>query len=334
MAHFGMLGRMILLAIAKRLGCVRPVLRLVVRGMFSEKLKRQAFEDYLPDEHDVFIATFAKSGTNWMMQIAQQIAWRGRAEFDHIHDVVPWPDAPGPMGVALRDTTAREAAPTGLRVIKTHLATEYVPYDERATYVTVIRDPKEVVVSGYYFLGGILGVLGHITIDDWFELFMEPDALARNWAVHTASFWAWRDRPNVVVLSYGELKREPGRWIERVAGAMGVKLSQEELAQVVERASFTWMKEHESQFDPPSSPFATSGAKKGSMIRSGRTGGSDELLSLAQQAAIDRRCQVELAQLDSSFPYAEVFDTVSDPDRRDFLPLPLSDARAATSPAS
>jgi hypothetical protein len=33
-------------------------------------------------------APFGKSGTHWMMRIAQQIAHRGEAEFDHIHDLV------------------------------------------------------------------------------------------------------------------------------------------------------------------------------------------------------------------------------------------------------
>lgn len=49
------------------------------------------------------------------------------------------------------------------------------------------------------------------------------------------------------------------------------------------------------------------------MIRSGKTGASQGLLSPTQQAAIDRRCQAELRRLASDFPYAELFDVVSDP---------------------
>ena len=36
--------------------------------------------------------TFPKSGTNWMLQIAHQLIHHGKGEYDHIHDVVPWPD--------------------------------------------------------------------------------------------------------------------------------------------------------------------------------------------------------------------------------------------------
>ncbi len=36
--------------------------------------------------------TYAKSGTNWMMQIAHQLIYHGKGEYNHLHDVVPWPD--------------------------------------------------------------------------------------------------------------------------------------------------------------------------------------------------------------------------------------------------
>src|SRR5690348_5981108 len=73
------------------------------QGLHQRRLrelkKANPFAGYTPGPQDVFIATYAKSGTNWMMQIVTQLAWHGRAEFDHIHCLVPWPDstALGPM---------------------------------------------------------------------------------------------------------------------------------------------------------------------------------------------------------------------------------------------
>jgi len=54
------------------------------------------FGDYKATPHDVFACVYFKSGTNWLMQIATEITHRGRAEFEHIHDLVPWPDAHRP----------------------------------------------------------------------------------------------------------------------------------------------------------------------------------------------------------------------------------------------
>ena len=235
--------------VAKRMGLAKPLASLAFRRIQSEKVKRRAFAGYEPTEHDVFVATYAKSGTNWMMQIAQQIAYRGAAEFAHIHDLVAWPDAPTPKAVPLDDMTARDGSPTGLRVIKTHLETAHIPYDEKAVYLTVLRDPKEVLVSAYYFLGGAMGMLSHVGIDEWLELSL--DTVTTGWSVHAASFWAWRDRANVLVVNFREVKEKPRECIERVASKMGVTLTEAELEKVIERSSLSYMKAHESQFQPP-----------------------------------------------------------------------------------
>lgn len=312
----------LLTKVAKRVGLSKAIVRLMTRQMRSKDLKARAFAGYRPTKHDVFVATYGKSGTNWMMQIAQQIAYRGRSEFEHIHDVVPWPDAPGPTArwiAPLSDSSGSPPpSPTGLRVIKTHLATEFVPYSADACYLTVLRDPKEVLVSSYYFLGGILGVLSHVSIDDWFELFIgsgspssgspSSGSLASEWASHTASYWAWRERPNLLVLNYREIVEDPHGSIERVAATMGVELTQEELALVVERSSFEYMKAHQSQFAPPRLPL-TKESERPLMIRRGKSGQSGEQLSAAQQSAVDRICQQELERLRSDFPYARFFDT-------------------------
>src|SRR5262245_44091853 len=81
---------------------------------------------YILRPQDVFVMTFSKSGTNWMLQIAQQLIHHGKAEFDHIHDIVPWPDisaSPGFLSryaIALEDATDWIAAPEKKRLIKTH----------------------------------------------------------------------------------------------------------------------------------------------------------------------------------------------------------------------
>ena len=305
----------LVVAAGRRLGLARSIMRRSTRRMFDERVKARAFAGYTPAEHDVFVATFGKSGTNWMMQIAQQAAWDGSAEFDHIHDVVPWPDAPFPAAVVLDDPGPREAAPTGLRVIKTHLDAAHVPYDERSVYLSVIRDPKEVLVSSYYFLGGMFGMLGHLSMDDWFELYMEPGSVSREWAVHTDSFWRWRGRPNVLVLTYGELKRDLPHQIDRIAEVMGVELTAAGREAVVERSSFDWMYAHESKFAPPRPPFRRE-AEATRMVRAGETGRSGADLSAVQQAAVDRRALADLEELGSAFPYGECFGGADDGEGR------------------
>ena len=86
-------------------GVARPVARTlesfgrlesIFRSMTARRLRSQKssnpFRGHVPTEHDVFVATFAKSGTNWMMQIAHQLIYHGHSEYEHLHDLVPWPD--------------------------------------------------------------------------------------------------------------------------------------------------------------------------------------------------------------------------------------------------
>jgi hypothetical protein len=303
------LPRMVLFQVMLRLGYGKKVLAKGMSNLMAHMTNSQAFAGYEPTEHDVFAATYAKSGTNWSMQITQQIACLGQAEFEHIHHLVAWPDAPmWPMGdgavtiAPLNDTTVQAKSPTGLRVIKTHLPAHSVPYGTKATYLSIIRDPKEVCVSAYYFMGGIMNFAGHLSKSDWVDLCLTPGGLLSGWADHTASFWAWRERPNVLVLTFKEMKADTPQAIARIAELMGVTLTEAQFAEVVERSSFAYMKARDEKFAPLRPP--SMGKKPVKMMRQGKSGASGEVLSEAQQVAIDQFCEAELQKLGSDFPYA------------------------------
>jgi len=303
-----LLPAMGLMKLGTRFGYGKQMAGVFIKQIGIPEVQAKFFGNYQPAEHDVFVATFVKSGTNWMLQIAQQTAYLGAAEFEHIHDVVPWPDAPMINLIPISDSGPRRKSPTGLRVIKTHNIAECVPYNEKAKYITVIRDPKEAFVSSYYFLGGILGILDHVTVLEWFDLFMtdQPD-LGRLWAVHTAGYWDWRERPNVLVMTFNEMKKNPHRAIERVADLMRVSLDKTQFEEIVKRSSFEYMKQHEPQFAPYQMIFKKP-ARGVAMIRSGQSGKSAELITKDQQVAIDDFCRTSLLEIGSDFPYDEAFE--------------------------
>jgi len=303
-----MTSAMALCRVCRVLGQPTLPVRLMMRKMQGTEVPRE-FRGYEPSEGDVFVTTFAKSGTNWAMQIAVQIAHRGRAEFEHIHDLVPWPESPVPV-VKLADPGPRRRAPTGLRVIKTHADAPQVPYAPSARYITVIRDPKEVAVSAYYFIGGLMGMLDVMPFDEWYARIIDRGPLLEAWVRHTASFWAWRDRPNVLVLSYTEMKADLPGTVSRIAELMGVELTEQEHEQVVERAGLPYMKAHESRFAPPPMLLRRA-ADVPKMVRRGKAGASDEQLGPSQQADIDRWCKGQLQSVGCELPYDSMFDVAS-----------------------
>ena len=286
---------------------------LMFRGGHKRQLlrlkKRNPFAGYQPGPQDVFIVTYAKSGTNWMMQIVTQLAWHGKAEFAHIHEMVPWPDSQlfGPMakyGIPIEDDSVWKAAPERMRAIKSHLNFEHLPYSEQARYICVIRDPKDVFVSGTHFFKTIFGRA--LSKETWIQLFQSEDfPVGGSWAVNAAQSWAQRHRPNVLVLSFKSMKRDLEGTVRKVADFLNVRLSEDEFQEVVARSSFDYMKRHDSQFEMwDLVPWR----KHAAMIRKGAQGGSSELLTPEQQSAMDAYFMAELKRLGSDLPYEEFAD--------------------------
>jgi Sulfotransferase domain len=287
-----------------------------VVGAFAERRhKRQAaktpFRSYAPTEHDVFIATYVKSGTNWMMQIAHELAFHGNAEYEHIHCVVPWPDIAnaGPMrtyAIPLNDPSVWQTSPEHKRVIKTHFDWELMPYSEVARYISVIRDPKDVFVSSYFFFvqNGSMGLA--MSVDTWLKLFLsERFPMWGSWARSTASYWAQRHRPNVLVVSFKSMKRDLRGTVRKVAELMDMHVADEVIDRVCEKASFEYMKRIDEKFRVwKMVPWG----REVTMIRRGVQGGSAELLSPEQQRQVDDYFRAELHRLGSDFPYEKFCD--------------------------
>lgn len=264
-----------------------------------------SFASYEPTPQDVIVSAYYKSGTNWTMQMAHLIANRGQAEFDHVHDVIPWPDGMPGYALDIQHDIVWQSAPTGLRIIKSHLSLDLIPFREEAHYICVVRDPKEVVVSGYHFSRDTS--FGPLTpsLDTFIDVFLSDDFLFGSWARHAATFWAVRHKPNVMVLLYPEMKRLGGALVPRLAEFMGVALTSEEAALVIEQSSFAHMRTINHKFFPGRlTPWSN---PNGKMMRQGKVGNSGELLTPAQQQRIDTYCRAELAKLGSDFPYDTLF---------------------------
>jgi len=84
---------------------------------------------------------------------------------------------------------------------------------------------------------------------------------------------------------------------------MGVELTDDEFANVVRKSSFDYMKAIDGNF-MPMAPNAMPWMQA-SMVRSGKEGGSGELITLEQQKQIDTFFQNQLRELGSDFPYEE-----------------------------
>jgi len=273
---------------------------------------KNPFLKYTPGPQDVFVMTYAKSGTNWMMQIAHQLIYHGKGEYNHLHEVVPWPDTtimPFFMkryAIPIEQATHWEESPERKRVIKTHFNWDLLPYSDQARYIAIIRDPKDVFVSNYFFIRD--GVYGPAmpSVETWLELFLSRDfPLGGSWAENAAGYWAERHRPNVLIESFKAMKCDLRGTVVKVAKFLDIDAPDALIDEVTRLSSFEYMKKHDAKY---SMGQLVPWRKAGSMVRAGRQGGSSELLSVERQRQIDRYFMAELERLGSDFPYREFCD--------------------------
>ena len=296
----------------QKAGLAERLLSRMSAGRKKTFEEKNPFRDYVPGKQDVFVATYAKSGTNWMMQIAHQLIWHGAGEFEHIHSVVPWPDTQvlGPgmrrYAVPLQDARDWETSPERKRVIKTHFDWELLPYSDDARYIMVLRDPKDIFVSSYFFVrDGVLGA-AMPSVDTWYKLFLSDGfLLGGSWAANTAGYWAQRHRPNVLIVSFKSMKRDLKTTVRKVAQFLDIETQEAWIDVVSQKSSFEYMKGIDHKFRMGKMiPWRPEGA----MMRKGLQGGSSELLSRERQKEMDAHFMAELKRLGSDFPYEEFCD--------------------------
>jgi len=288
---------------------ILKVLGAETRRRIRRNIAQNPFRGYTPGEQDVFVMTYPKSGTNWMLQIAYQLIHHGEGEFDHIHSVVPWPDAVVSSrtmrnyAIPLKLATAWRTAPERKRLIKTHLNWELLPYSKEARYIAVVRDPKDVFVSLYIFVRENL--LGRATpsVGAFYRAFLEGKSLTGSWAVNAAGYWAQRRRPNVLVVSFASMKRDLEATVRRVAGFLEIRVSDEVIREVCRKSSFDYMKSIDERFAPYRGAAWRS---KTFMLRTGKQGGSSTLLTPERQCEMDAVFIAELQRLGSDLPYDEI----------------------------
>ena len=302
-----------IIRILDRLGRAPKFLAAMAERRHLAAEAKNPLKNYTPTSHDVFVVAHVKSGTNWMMQIAHQLAFHGNADYDHIHSVVAWPDIAmmGPMNhyaIPIDDPSVWMASPEQKRVIKTHLDFDWLPYSTDARYIIVIRDPKDVFVSSYFFFvkNGPLSFTG-FSADTWLEVFLSTGmGIWSSWPVNTAGYWAARHKPNVLIVPFKSMKKDLRGTVKKVADFMGVRATSDIIDRVCEKSSFDYMKRIDEKFRAwEMIPWKSTAAP---MMRKGTQSSSSELLSAEQQERIDRHFMAELKRLGSDFPYEEFCD--------------------------
>jgi aryl sulfotransferase len=242
---------------------------------------------------DIVVSVPIKSGTTWTMNIVHQLREGGDPNLDDVYAEVPWIEfVPGPKAEIGDIVAGIDGMPSHRRrAFKTHSPPSLLPYQEPGQgkdvkYLVVVRNPDEALVSMHPFIA--------MHNDAWFELWGMPKEAVHRPDFETfyrevvvekgfqdmlfgfvASWWPFRDRPNVLFLHYADMKRDHEGSIRKIADFLGFEPSEAEWPAILEYTSFPWMKAHQDKFEVGTIAQVPV-LKSGAMVRRGQVGAAKE----------------------------------------------------------
>jgi hypothetical protein len=210
------------------------------KNFFSDE-STKAWQEFKPKPTDIIITTFPKSGTTWVQQIMHCLRSNGDMAFDEISVVVPWLEVAFDMGLDLNSSQVHP------RLFKSHLTAEEVP--SGAKYIVIFRDPGEVLLSYYKFMEGWFFEPGSISLEEFADVGFFNTSGFDNYWYHLKTWWARRDDPNVLLLTYEEIKFDIELTIKRLAKFAHIALTIDLIELTKFQSSIDFMRRHSIQFD-------------------------------------------------------------------------------------
>ncbi|KFM75293.1 Sulfotransferase 1C2A, partial [Stegodyphus mimosarum] len=134
--------------------------------------------------------------------------------------------------------------------LKVHIPFHLTPWSDEAKYIFVARNPKDCCVSLYHHTENIVGYRFEGSFDDFFEIFIEGKTDFGDYFDTLLSWYEHRNDPNVLFITYEELKKDTKKNILKIAEFMGpqyketLENNEKVLQDVINYSSFNFMKEN------------------------------------------------------------------------------------------
>jgi aryl sulfotransferase len=243
--------------------------RPALREYCTWTLDSRRLDTYRPRPGDIFICTYPKCGTTWMQHLVSMLVFQS-PEPRSIHDVSLWPDTPirGPIEQVMAKLDAQQHR----RFIKAHLPLDGLPLYDEAKYIYVARDGRDAFISWHnhqlaYTPGAIaeLDAIGNadprlgrpfprvstnprVFFRQWVEA--SPQSPGVDFFDFQAASWSERQRSNVLMVHYADLKADLGNEMRRIAKFLGITPPESLWPALVQAGDFASMRRDGSRLLP------------------------------------------------------------------------------------
>lgn len=279
-----------------------------VRDIHNHHMDSTIWDDFVFRDDDVIVATYGKSGTTWTQQIVGQIL-HGPDPHLPVAELSPWLDLRvPPKHVKLPMVEAQ----TQRRFLKTHLPVDALRFSDKARYIYIGRDGRDVVWSlynhhananemWYEAMNETPGLVGpkidrpNPDIVAYFRQWLDDDGFPF-WAFweNIRSWWEIRHLPNVMLVHFADLKRDMGGKMREIADFLEVSVPPEAWPDLERLCSFDWMKANAANVAPLSGAIFDGGGA--TFINKGTNGRWQTILPAEDSAAYEARARAELGE--------------------------------------
>ncbi len=227
---------------------------------------------------DIVVATAYKAGTTWTQRILAALILGLDVKGPNLMEVSPWIDSRfmGPIETTIESVDAQ----THRRFVKSHLAADGIRFFPEAKYVIVGRDTRDVFMSLWNHYTGYTDLAYEMFNDagrpgaefprppatprelwsrwigeGWFE--WEPDGWPF-WSHHhhLATWWEWRDLPNVHFMHFGDMLGDTEGEMRRLAAFCGVEVAESQWPTLVAAVQIDAMRTEARGADGDGDPSA------------------------------------------------------------------------------
>ncbi|XP_029307858.1 sulfotransferase family 2, cytosolic sulfotransferase 3 [Cottoperca gobio] len=191
-------------------------------------------------DEDVMAVVYPKSGTIWMQEILPLLLNGG--DLTPIHTIPNWDRVPWLEEKRLALLVDKMASP---RAMVTHFPYQLMPpsfHTSKAKVIYVMRNPKDILVSSYYFHKMAAFLEDPRTFDEFVDTFLEGKVLFGKWTDHVKGWKSAELGNRLMYITYEEMVQDLPAALRQMSDFLGRNLSEDTIQKIAEHCSFKTMK--------------------------------------------------------------------------------------------
>ncbi|XP_078128613.1 sulfotransferase 6B1-like isoform X2 [Sander vitreus] len=179
---------------------------------------------------------------NWMVGVMRKVIAEAKGVKTE-SKMPPLIEFMGPDVVKVLDETPSP------RLLGTHLHHDNIPKSfgaKKTKMLVIFRNPKDTLVSFYHFTNNNPVLPSMQSWESFYSTFLSGDVPWGSYFDHALAWEKRMDDPNVMIVTYEELKQDLSEGVRQISTFFGFSLTEAQVQQIAERSTFTAMKEDNS----------------------------------------------------------------------------------------